>query len=50
MANEEFVEKLMKERYCANEDEKSGDVWDHICCRVAEYLVKLMKNLKCSVI
>ena len=38
MANEEFVEKLIKERYCANDDERQGDSWNHICCRVAEYL------------
>jgi|WetSurMetagenome_2_1015567.scaffolds.fasta_scaffold45920_2 ribonucleoside-diphosphate reductase alpha chain len=40
MANEEFVEKLIKERYCANDDERREDSWDHICCRVAEYLGK----------
>lgn len=40
MANEEFVEKLIKERYCVSDDERGGDAWDNICCRVAEYLSK----------
>jgi len=40
MANEEFVEKLIKERYCVNDDEKQGDIWDNICGRVANYLGK----------
>jgi ribonucleoside-diphosphate reductase alpha chain len=38
MANEEFVEKLIKERYCANNDEKQGDIWNNICKRVSNYL------------
>jgi ribonucleoside-diphosphate reductase alpha chain len=38
MANEEFVEKLIKERYCANEGERQGDSWNSICKRVAKYL------------
>jgi ribonucleoside-diphosphate reductase alpha chain len=40
MGNEEFIEKLLKERYCATEDEKTGDLWDNICGRVANYLGK----------
>lgn len=38
MANEEFVEKLIKERYCANDNERQGDIWNNICERVANYL------------
>lgn len=41
MANEEFVEKLLKERYCIHNDsrdERVGNVWDNISSRVAEYL------------
>jgi ribonucleoside-diphosphate reductase alpha chain len=42
MANEEFVEKLLKERYCIHNDndgdERVGDIWDNICGRVANYL------------
>lgn len=42
MANEEFVEKLLKERYCIHNDvygdERIGNIWDNITGRVAEYL------------
>jgi len=38
MANEEFVEKLIKERYCVNDTERQGDIWNNICNRVANYL------------
>lgn len=44
MGNEEFVEKLLKERYCIHNDivgdERIGDIWDNICGRVANYLGK----------
>lgn len=42
MANEEFVEKLLKERYCVHNgefgDERLGDIWFNICKRVSNYL------------
>lgn len=38
MANEDFVEKIIKERYCATETEKQGDIWNNVCTRVSNYL------------
>ena len=44
MANEKFVEQLLKERYCVHNeefgDERLGDIWFNICERVANYLGK----------
>jgi ribonucleoside-diphosphate reductase alpha chain len=35
---ETMIENLIKERYCANENERIGDTWANVCKRVAEYL------------
>jgi ribonucleoside-diphosphate reductase alpha chain len=46
MANEDFVEKIIKERYCANELEKQGDIWNNVCTRVSNYLGKDERECK----
>jgi len=33
-----MIDNLLKERYCANDEEKKDDVWDNISTRVANYL------------
>lgn len=40
MANEDFVEKIIKERYCASESEKRDDIWANVCSRVSNYIGK----------
>jgi len=35
---ETMIENLIKERYCANENERVGNTWANVCKRVAEYL------------
>jgi len=33
-----MIDNLIKERYCANDDEKKGDAWRNVCERVSNYL------------